>query len=122
MSHAILVVDDNEALRENLAECLSLEGYSVEEAPDGEAALERLARDPLPDVVIVDLVLPRMDGRELVTRIRADPRLSRLRLVISTGLTLGADARLGADHVLQKPYGMDELIAIVRTACAELAA
>jgi CheY-like chemotaxis protein len=72
----ILVVDDSAALRENLQECLELEGYHVTVATGGPDALETLAAEPLPAVVLLDLAMPVMDGRELVARIRANPRLA----------------------------------------------
>ena len=69
-AHRILVVDDNAALRENLAEALQLEGYEVAVAGDGAAALALLAVEPFPSVVVLDLVMPGLDGRELARRLR----------------------------------------------------
>ena len=110
----ILVVDDNDALRENLAEALELEGYAVAVARDGSAALARLAEDPLPRVVLLDLMMPGMDGRELLARIREDPRLGGVRVVITTGLS-GVRSRVpAADGVLTKPFGVRELLAALR--------
>jgi CheY-like chemotaxis protein len=111
----ILVVDDNDALRENLAEALELEGYEVAVAEDGRAALARLEEDPPFDAVLLDLMMPGMDGRELLHRIREDPRLTALRVVITTGHT-GARARAGvpADAFLTKPFGVRELLAALR--------
>jgi CheY-like chemotaxis protein len=113
-SSRILVVEDNEALRENLAEALELEGYPVVLAANGNAALERLAEDPPPAVVLLDLLMPGMGGEELLGRIRQEPRLSHVRVVITTGVT-GARARAaGADAVLTKPFGVKELLAALR--------
>lgn len=110
----ILVVDDNDALRENVAEALELEGYAVAVARDGSAALARLAEDPLPRVVLLDLMMPGMDGRELLARIREDPRLGGVRVVITTGLS-GVRGRVpAADGVLTKPFGVRELLAALR--------
>jgi CheY-like chemotaxis protein len=108
----ILVVDDNEALRENLAEALELEGYEVAVASDGRGALARLGEDPRFAAVLLDLMMPGMDGRELLAHIRGDPRLSSLRVVMTTGQT-GARARAGvpADVFLEKPFGVRELLA-----------
>ena len=66
------MVDDNDALRENLAECLVAEGYHVTEARNGQGALDHLAREPLPSVILVDQMMPGMTGTELVSRIRTD--------------------------------------------------
>ncbi len=107
----ILVVDDNDALRENLRETLELEGYAVEAVGSGHAALAALARDPLPGVLLVDGVMPGMNGQELVTALRADPRLAPLKVVLISGMppTRG----LPVDAVLGKPFGVDDLLAVV---------
>jgi CheY-like chemotaxis protein len=111
----ILVVDDNDALRENLAEALELEGYQVAVASDGEGALARLGEDPRFAAVLLDLMMPGMDGRELLTRIRADPNLASLRVVMTTGHS-GPRARAGvpADAFLTKPFGVRELLDALR--------
>jgi len=108
----ILVVDDNEALRENLAEALQLEGYEVAMAPDGMKALDLLASDPSFGIVLVDLRMPGIDGRE-------DPRLAGVRVVLTTGYT-GPRARVGieADAFLTKPFGVRELLAAIHRVVA----
>jgi CheY-like chemotaxis protein len=110
----VLVVDDNEALRENLAEALQLEGYEPATAADGAAALRLLAEEEF-EAVLLDLVMPGMDGRELLARIRADERLRALRVIVTTGHS-GARARAGvaADAFLHKPFGVRELLAALR--------
>ncbi len=112
---SVLVVDDNDALRENLAECLEAEGYSVVAVEDGAGALSLLDLGPLPSVVLLDLMMPGMDGRALVAAIRADPRYQAVRLVLTTGYT-SAKSRTGiaADAVLTKPFGVKELLAVLR--------
>ncbi len=111
----ILVVDDSAALRENLQECLELEGYLVTLAEDGARALETLAEGPPPAIVLLDLVMPGMDGRELVARIREDPRLAGVRIVMSSGHT-STRMRQGIefDAFLPKPFGVEELLAALR--------
>jgi two-component system chemotaxis response regulator CheY len=108
----ILVVDDNDALRENMTEALELEGYAVEAVPTGPAALAALAREPLPGVVLIDMLMPGMSGQELVAAIRRDPRLARLRVVLVSGLAPARDA-LPVDAVLGKPFGVADLLAVV---------
>jgi CheY-like chemotaxis protein len=111
----ILVVDDNDALRENLAEALQLEGYDAVAASDGTLALARLGDDPSVRAVLLDLSMPGMDGREVLTRIRSDPRLDGLRVVITTGhAELRARAGVAADAFLLKPFGIRELLAALR--------
>jgi CheY-like chemotaxis protein len=124
MGHRIFIIDDNEALRENLRECLGVEGYDVEEAGDAGQALARLARDPLPHAIILDLMMPGMDGWELTARIRRDPRLAGVRVIVSSGVALSPSARPpeDADLFLPKPYGLPELFEAVRSVCADLAA
>jgi CheY-like chemotaxis protein len=110
----ILVVDDNDALRENLAEALQLEGYRTTEAPDGESALRLLEGGGF-DAVLLDLVMPGLDGRQVLACIRADPRLTGLAVVVTTGHS-GPRARAGvpADAFLMKPFGVRELLAALR--------
>ncbi len=107
-------MDDNEALRENLAEALVLEGYDVAVESDGARALQRLDAESF-RAVILDLMMPGMDGRELLARIRQDPRLARLPVVVTTGYS-GPSARAGiaADAFLLKPFGVRELLATLR--------
>ncbi len=115
----VLVVDDNEALRENLAECLVDVGYEVAAAPDGSAALRTLTSGPVPDVVLMDLAMPGLDGRQLAEAIRATPGLAGLRLVLITGHHESElPARLPVDAVLKKPFGMRELLAAVSRSAA----
>lgn len=110
----ILVVEDSAALRENLQEALELEGYRVTVAADGRRALEALAAEPRPGVAVVDLMMPGMGGRELVERIRAEPRLAGLRVVIATGHpSATVRAGIAADAFLQKPFGVKELLAAI---------
>jgi CheY-like chemotaxis protein len=115
----VLVVDDNTALRENLAECLEGEGYQVAGAPNGTAALERLSAEPVPDVVLMDLAMPGLDGRGLAEAIRASPRLSGLRLVLITGHgETDLAPRPPVDVVLHKPFGIRELLAAMQRSAA----
>ncbi len=110
----VLVVDDNDALRENLAEALELEGYAVAVAPDAEAALALLAHEPPPRVMLLDFQLPGMNGADLLAKIRADARLAGIRVVMTTG-SVGIRALTGsADAVLMKPFGVRELLSALK--------
>jgi DNA-binding response OmpR family regulator len=118
MTHAparVLVVDDNEALRENLAEALTLEGYDPTVAADGSAALRLLSEAEF-DAVLLDLVMPGVDGRAVLGQIRADPRLTGMRVIVTTGHS-GPRAKAGvpADAFLVKPFGVRELLAALRS-------
>lgn len=108
----VLIVDDDEALRENLVEFLEAEGHEVTHARDGASALERLAVGRPPDVVVLDLIMPRLDGRELAAAVRASPELRGMRLVLMTGAAVDEVRDLAdVDAVLEKPFHPDELLA-----------
>ena len=111
----VLLVDDNEALRENLVECLESEGLVVSQASDGAEALGRLASEERPDVVVLDLVMPRLSGRELAAALRSSPELNGLRLVAMTGYR-GELRDAEVDAVLEKPFGLSELLAEIEKA------
>lgn len=113
----VLLVDDNEPLRENLAECLESEGHEVLEAGDGMQALERLDRERSPDVVVLDLLMPGLDGRELAAAVRGRPELRNTRIVLITGASIGElDQLPDVDAVLEKPFGLGELLAEIEKA------
>jgi len=105
--HRILIVEDDEDLVSLSTRWLEREGYTVEHAADGEAALELLAYDPLPTLVLLDVMLPKIDGFELLRRIRADERTKALPVMMVTSFSRDRDAargrELGANDYLVKP-------------------
>jgi CheY-like chemotaxis protein len=109
----VLVVDDNLPLLENIAECLDGEGFEVTVASSGAGALERLAKAPPPDLLLLDLMMPGLSGDALLARVRASPGCERLRVVIISGM-VPLKGRSGADAVLEKPFGVEKLIGTVR--------
>jgi two-component system KDP operon response regulator KdpE len=112
----VLVIDDEPPIRKLLRMGLNAEGYETLDAPNGKAGLERLAENP--DLVILDLGLPDVDGLELLRQIRA--RNDRVPIVVlsSRGDERGKVEALdqGADDYVTKPFGMAELLARLRTA------
>jgi two-component system KDP operon response regulator KdpE len=112
----ILVVDDEPPIRKLLRMGLSTQGYEVLDAPNGKAALELLAKKP--DLVILDLGLPDIDGLELLRRIRHLQSGLPIVVLSSRGDEAGKVAALdlGADDYVTKPFGMDELLARMRAA------
>jgi CheY-like chemotaxis protein len=114
----VLVADDNEALRENLAECLEEEGHVVWQARDGREALGQLARDERPDVLVLDLVMPGLSGQEVAAAVRRDPGLRDLGLVLMTGREGGPGAWPEFDVVLTKPFDLAAFLAAVERAGA----
>jgi two-component system response regulator MprA len=112
----ILVVDDERAVRESLQRALELEGYETELAEDGESALARLASEPVPDAVILDILMPGVDGLEVCRRVRASgnevPVLMLTARAEIDSRVAGLDA--GADDYLPKPFALAELLARLR--------
>jgi two-component system response regulator MprA len=112
----ILVVDDERAVRESLRRALELEGYEIELAEDGAQALERLRSEPEPDAMVLDVLMPGVDGLEVSRTLRRDG--SKLPILMLTARTQvedrveGLDA--GADDYLTKPFALEELLARVR--------
>ncbi len=118
MSHErILVIEDEGDLREVVAYNLSREGYRVSAAAGGRTGLERAEREQ-PDLIVLDLMLPDMDGLEVCRRIRRNPRIASTRIVMLTAKAEESDVVLGlgvgADDYLTKPFGVKELIARVQ--------
>jgi two-component system, OmpR family, response regulator MprA len=112
----ILVVDDEPAVRDSLRRALELEGYQVELAEDGEAALERLENGSQPDAVVLDVLMPGVDGLEVCRRLRG--RGNEVPILMLTARAevdsrvAGLDA--GADDYLPKPFALAELLARLR--------
>jgi two-component system response regulator MprA len=112
----ILVVDDERAVRESLRRALELEGYGVELASDGEEALQRLSQQPAPDAVVLDVLMPGVDGLEVCRRLRREgsgvPILMLTARAEVDSRVAGLDA--GADDYLPKPFALAELLARIR--------
>ena len=109
----VLVVDDNADVRLLVRRILGRAGLEVEEAGDGRAALERLAEDPCPQLVVLDVQMPDMDGWEVLRCIRAEPRTARLRVLMCTVKARPEDAsrgwELGCDAYVDKPFDAERL-------------
>ena len=108
-SCTVMVVDDEPDVRYLLRITLEAAGYGVVEAAHGEAALEQVRRSS-PQLVVTDRMMPRMNGGELIERLRADEGTKAIPIVIITG-TRGDQA--GADAVLGKPFDPSELVLLV---------
>ena len=111
----ILVVDDDKAVRDSLRRSLAFNGYQVDLAEDGQAALDRMV-DHRPDALVLDVMMPRVDGLEVCRRLRsAGDELPILVLTARDAVSdrvAGLDA--GADDYLPKPFALEELLARLR--------
>ena len=110
----ILVVDDERDIALAVAALARGRGWEVDVAFDGAQVLERLAREPLPDLVLLDYELPDHDGGELCARMRGDPRLAKVPIVMATAARISL-ARLGpVSGFLRKPYPRSMLFSTLR--------
>ena len=113
----ILVVDDDAAIRRDVAAVLADEGYTVAEAPDGGAALAR-ARAAPPRLILLDMRMPGMDGWEFARRYRARPGPHAPIICVTAAPDAAAvaarGAQIGAVASLSKPFDLEELLALVR--------
>jgi CheY-like chemotaxis protein len=116
----ILVVEDDADVRESLAELLLTEGFPVAVARDGEEALSRLHENPETALVLLDLMMPVMDGWAFRTRQNADPNLASIPVVVITALSPDERKRegLGDTPCLFKPVDVSRLLDMVRGYCA----
>jgi CheY-like chemotaxis protein len=112
----VLVVDDVEDNRELYATFFEFAGYRVDQASDGEDALSKIARDP-PDVVLMDLSMPTLDGWEATRLIKSNPRTKEILVLVVTGFAMRNDLEraraAGADDVYTKPCLPKDLVARV---------
>jgi DNA-binding response OmpR family regulator len=113
----ILLVDDDTNVRRSVRYVLKHQGYRIIEAHSGSAALEALRREPI-DLIVLDLVMPEMDGTVVCDRIRSTPEWSQLPIIVFTVMRgeLCRDWRryVNADACVLKPFQVGELLALVR--------
>lgn len=116
MSRKVLVVDDDLRLLRVVGMYLAIEGYDVREAADGEACLLEVARER-PDLIIMDIMMPGMDGIEACTRIRASPASTDIPVLLFSALSSTTDVergrQAGANHLITKPFTLVGLAAVV---------
>ena len=113
----ILVVDDQEDVRALLRVTLDSAGHEVTQAASGAAALRALDEGPVPELVVLDVQMPDIDGWDVLQRIRDNPATADVPVLMCTVKASSADAerawRLGCDGYLTKPFGLDALVAEV---------
>lgn len=113
----ILYVEDNEFNRKIVKQLLAQTRYRLREAADGETGV-RMAQEELPDLILMDVQLPKMSGLDATRRLRADPRTAAVPIVVITSYALSGDAEkakeAGATAYLAKPYSPRDLLAKIR--------
>ena len=118
MSKNILIVEDDRLVRENLNELLSAEGYECSVAEDGLQALNSIKKF-IPDLIITDIMMPYMDGFELIDRIRKNKKTELTPVIFLSAKTNRSDIRegmnLGADDYIPKPFSADDLLSAIKT-------
>jgi len=113
----ILVVEDDKDLRESLCEALRFEGYQVICAEHGEAALRHLSTGAKPCVILLDLMMPVMDGWTFRSEILKDQALAAIPVVVMTAASPARARSVPSATVLQKPLQMDAVVEVVQEHC-----
>jgi two-component system, chemotaxis family, chemotaxis protein CheY len=114
----VLLVEDDDGIRDSVRECLVFEGYDVAAAANGAEALVWLERGVRPSLVLLDMVMPVMSGPELLSRIRADRALADVPVVLMTA-AVQRELLVGArvEAFLAKPFDLAELLKVVERFC-----
>ena len=110
----VLIVDDDDDIRDTLKELCEDEGYPVATAANGEEALRWLAGPDAPCLVILDLIMPVLSGNDVFAAMQEDPRLSRIPVIVSTSDPGRAP---GGTFVMKKPVDLDRLLATIARYC-----
>lgn len=114
----ILLVDDNAEILENTAELLGLMDYTVYKAKNGVQGLE-MAREHRPKLIISDVIMPKMDGLEMLKALKADPEMASIPVILITArvdkASMEEAVKLGAATYLTKPFSNEDLLQIVAT-------
>ena len=121
----VMVVDDSQTIRRSAETLLTREGYAVITAEDGYEALAKIA-DHHPEIIFVDIMMPRLDGYQVCALIKANPKYSKTPVIMLSsrdGLFDRARGRIvGSDQYLTKPFTKDELVSAVQTHVKKTAA
>ena len=114
----VLVVDDDDVIRQLITVNLELEGFEVHTAVDGQDCLDKV-KQVRPDVITLDIMMPRVNGWEAATALRADPDTAGIKVVLLSARAQETDLargrQIGVDSYLTKPFDPDELIEVVRS-------
>ncbi len=120
MAKKILIIEDDKFLRELISRKLENEGYSIVEAVDGEEGIKKI-RDEPPDLVLLDLILPGIDGFEFLTRVKQDPTLAPIPVIVLSNLgqreEIEKGLKLGAiDYLVKAHFTPGEIVEKIKNA------
>jgi two-component system chemotaxis response regulator CheY len=118
-SHTVLIVEDEEDLRDMMREALELKGYRVVTAQEGQDALDKIAGIEQLCLVLLDLLMPGMNGWEFFEKMRERPELAQVPVIVHSSAS--SRAPVGVTRVLQKPILFDRLISVVGEYCDSMA-
>jgi DNA-binding response OmpR family regulator len=114
----VLIIEDEENLANNLADKMRAEGFNVSTAGDGETGLEKIRGDQHPDLIVLDIMLPKLDGLTICRMVRHDPATAHIPIIMLTARGTEVDKIIalesGADDYVTKPFGLGEFLARVR--------
>ena len=113
----VLIVEDDADLREMVAQLLYLEGFHTAAVANGREALDYLRHEDAPDLILLDLMMPVMDGWEFRRRQQADPALADVPVIVLSALDQHRTVGVTANAVLKKPLDLDRLLKLVRSYC-----
>jgi len=118
MAKKILVIEDDKFLRELISQKLLKEGYEVVEAVDGDSGLEK-AKEEKPDLILLDLILPGIDGFEVLSKVKADPKISSTPVIILSNLGQKEDVEKGmklgaADFLVKAHFTPGEIVSKIK--------
>lgn len=115
--HSILVVEDDDDIRNAIVDLLETEGYSTESAVNGKDALDKLAVIPKPCLVLLDMMMPIMNGREFLDKVMKDSHLAPIPVLIVSAVADKANTK-GSVGFLKKPIDIDVVLNVVSQYCA----
>jgi CheY-like chemotaxis protein len=113
----VLIVEDDEDLRDMMAQMLTIEGFAAATVANGREALDYLHGTTRPHVILLDLMMPVMDGWEFRRRQQADPELAPVPVIVLSALDQARAAPVDATAFLKKPLDFDRLLELVRSHC-----
>jgi len=117
MRHNVLIVEDDEDLREMMAQILSLAGFNAATATNGREALDYLRRGDAPQLILLDLMMPVMDGWEFQRERRRDPDLAEVPVVVLSALDEARAGEAATHEFMKKPLDFERLLQIVKGYC-----